>query len=82
MAKSLIALGTAAALGAVTLTTTPNPAAAQAWLVPVIVGSLVTGAFSGAAGSPYYGPYDYYNNYYRYPYYQSSYYRPYYPGYY
>jgi hypothetical protein len=55
--KNLVALGAAAALGAVTLTTTPNPAAAQAFLVPAVVG-----AFLGAAAtSHYYGPYGYYN---------------------
>jgi hypothetical protein len=65
MAKSLVTLGTAAALGAITLTTTLNPAAAQAFLAPALVG-----AFLGAAAtSSYYGPYGYYNCY-RYPYYQ------------
>ena len=55
--KSLVALCAAAALGAVSLTTTPNPAAAQAFLAPVVVG-----AFLGAAAtSHYYGPYGYYN---------------------
>jgi hypothetical protein len=58
--KSLATLGAAAALGAVTLMTTPNPAAAQGFLVPAIVG-----AFLGAAAtSPYYGPYGYSNGYY------------------
>ena len=53
--KSLVALGAAAALGAVSLTTTPDPAAAQAFLVPAVVG-----AFLGAAAtSHYYGPYGY-----------------------
>ena len=68
MAKSLVALGTAAILGAATLTTS-KPAAAQPWLLPVAAGFL-TGAFVGAAAaspnpyySPYYGGYGgYYNN--------------------
>ncbi len=55
MARSLVALGTAAVLGTVTLTTS-NPAAAQPWLLPVAAGFL-TGAFVGAAASPYYPPY-------------------------
>ncbi len=55
MARSLVALGTVAVLGTVTLTT-PNPAAAQPWLLPVAAGFL-TGAFVGAAASPYYPPY-------------------------
>jgi hypothetical protein len=60
MAKGLVTLGVAAALGAVTLTTAPNPAAAQAFLVPAVVG-----AFLGAAAtSHYYAPYGYYNGYY------------------
>jgi len=60
MAKSFVTLGAAAALGAVALTTTPNPATAQGFLVPAIVG-----AFLGAAAtSPYYGPYGYSNGYY------------------
>ena len=50
MAKSLVTLGTAAVLGAATLTTS-NPATAQAWLAPVIVGSFLTGAFVGAAAA-------------------------------
>ncbi len=52
MAKRLVALGTAAVLGAATLTTS-NPAAAQPWLLPVLAGSFLTGAFVGAAASPY-----------------------------
>jgi hypothetical protein len=67
MAKSLVALGTAAAIGAAALTTS-TPAAAQAWIAPVIV---ISGAVVGpAVASPYY--YD--------PYYQ-PYARPYYQGY-
>ncbi len=63
MAKRLAALGTAAVLGAATLTTS-NPAAAQPWLLPVVAGSFLTGAFVGAAASPYY-PYSspYYGGY-------------------
>jgi hypothetical protein len=59
MAKSLVALSTVAVLGS-TLTTS-DPAAAQAWLLPVIAGSFATGAFVGAAASPYpyYSPYSY-----------------------
>ena len=41
MAKSLVTLGAAAALGTATLTTS-NPATAQPWLAPVIVGSFLT----------------------------------------
>jgi hypothetical protein len=58
MVKSFLTLGTAAVLGAVTLTTAPNPAAAQAFLVPAVVG-----AFLGAAATSHYygnGPYGYY----------------------
>ena len=66
MAKSSVALGTAAILGAATLTTS-KPAAAQPWLLPVAAGFL-TGAFVGAAAAspyPYYSPnYSYgYNGY-------------------
>jgi hypothetical protein len=60
MTKSLVALGTATVLGAATLTTS-NPAAAQPWLLPVIAGTFLTGAFVGAAAAspyPYYYPYD------------------------
>jgi hypothetical protein len=62
MAKSLVALGTAAAIGAAALTTS-TPAAAQAWIAPVIVGSVISGAVVGAAAAsphyydPYYQPY-------------------------
>ena len=48
MAKSLVTLGAAAALGTATLTTS-NPATAQPWLAPVIVGSFLTGAFVGGS---------------------------------
>jgi hypothetical protein len=41
MVKSFLTLGTAAVLGAVTLTTAPNPAAAQAFLVPAVVGAFL-----------------------------------------
>jgi len=95
MAKSLVALGTAAMLGAATLTTS-KPAAAQPWLLPVAAGFL-TGAFVGAA-SPYpyyphgygyngYGYNGYYNGYNGYGYngynpaYYSGYAEPYYAGY-
>ncbi len=64
MAKRLVALGTAAILGAATLTTS-KPAAAQPWLLPVAAGFL-TGAFVGAAAAspyPYYSPYYGYNGY-------------------
>jgi hypothetical protein len=64
MAKSLVALGTAAILGAATLTTS-KPAAAQPWLLPVVAGFL-TGAFVGGAAappSPYHSPYYGYNGY-------------------
>jgi hypothetical protein len=64
MAKSLVALGTAAILGAATLTTS-KPAAAQPWLLPVVAGFL-TGAFVGGAAAspyPYYSPYYGYNGY-------------------
>jgi hypothetical protein len=64
MAKSLVALGTAAILGAAPLTTS-KPAAAQPWLLPVAAGFL-TGAFVGAAAAspyPYYSPYYGYNGY-------------------
>ena len=78
MAKSLVALGTAAAIGAAALTT-PTPAAAQAWLAPVIVGSVLTGAFVGAAAaSPHY--YDPYYHHYAQPYYE-QYAEPYYEQY-
>ena len=81
MAKNLVALGTAAILGAATLTIS-KPAAAQPWLLPVAAG-LLTGAFVGAAAaSPYYG-YGYngygYNGYY--PAYYGGYAEPYYAGY-
>jgi hypothetical protein len=54
MAKTLVALGTAAAIGAAALTTF-TPAAAQPWVAPVVAGSVITGAFVGAAvaSSPY-----------------------------
>jgi|SRR6516162_8142943 len=58
MAKSLVAVGTAAVLGTATLTTS-NPAAAQPWLLPVVAGFLA-GAFVGGATAspyPYYSPY-------------------------
>ena len=78
MAKSLVALGTAAAIGVAALTT-PTPAAAQAWLAPVIVGSVLTGAFVGAAAaSPHY--YDPYYEQYAEPYYE-QYAQPYYEQY-
>jgi len=96
MARSLVALGTVAVLSTATLTTS-NPAAAQPWLLPVIAGSLLTGAFAGAAVAspyPYYYPYyngynGYgYNGYYNgccgssyYPAYYGGYAQPYYPGY-
>ena len=96
MARSLVALGTVAVLSTATLTTS-NPAAAQPWLLPVIAGSLLTGAFAGAAAAspyPYYYPYyngynGYgYNGYYNgccgssyYPAYYGGYAQPYYPGY-
>jgi hypothetical protein len=94
MAKSLVALGTAAILSAATLTTS-KPAAAQPWLLPVAAGFL-TGAFVGAAAaspnpyySPYYGGYGgYYGGYGGYyggygGYYNTAYYgaQPYYGGY-
>jgi hypothetical protein len=63
MAKSLVALGAAAMLGAATLTTS-KPAAAQPWLLPVAAGFL-TGAFVGAAAA---SPYPYYPPYYGYGY--------------
>jgi hypothetical protein len=50
MAKSLVTLGAAAALGTATLTTS-SPATAQPWLAPVIVGSFLTGAFVGGSSS-------------------------------
>jgi len=55
MAKTLVALGTAAAICAAALTT-PTPAAAQPWVAPVIVGSVIAGGFVGAAvaSSPHY----------------------------
>jgi hypothetical protein len=62
MAKTLVALGTVALLGTATLTTS-NPAAAQPWLLPVIAGSFVTGAFVGAAAASPYPYYDGYNGY-------------------
>jgi hypothetical protein len=75
MAKSLVALGTAAAIGAAALTTS-TPAAAQAWITPVIVGSVISGAAVGAAAASYcYDPYCQPP-----PYYQ-PYARPYYQGY-
>jgi hypothetical protein len=67
MTKTLVALGTAAAIGAAALTTF-TPAAAQPWVAPVVAGSVVTGAFVGAAvaSSPYYyrprGLFGYFNN--------------------
>src|SRR5215468_2761867 len=74
MAKSLVALGTAAILGAATLTTS-EPAAAQPWLLPVAAGFL-TGAFVDAAAA---SPYPYYNGYNGYGY--NGYYPAYYGGY-
>jgi hypothetical protein len=50
LAKSLVALGTVAAIGAGTLTTS-TPAAAQAWVAPVIVGSVIAGAFCWGGSS-------------------------------
>jgi hypothetical protein len=50
MANSLVALGTAAAIGAAALTTS-TPAAAQAWIAPVIVGSVISGAVVGGSTS-------------------------------
>jgi hypothetical protein len=74
MAKSLVALGTAAVLGTATLTTS-HPAAAQPWLLPVIAGAFVGAA---AASSYPYSSYPYSSYpYSSYPY--SSY--PYYNGY-
>jgi hypothetical protein len=64
MAKSLVAVGTAAVLGTATLTTS-NPAAAQPWLLPVVAGFLA-GAFVGGATAspyPYYSPYYGYSGY-------------------
>jgi hypothetical protein len=52
MAKSLVALGTAAVLGTATLTTS-NPAAAQPWLLPVVAGFLAGAFVGGATASPY-----------------------------
>ena len=62
MAKTLVALGTAAAIGAAALTTS-TPAPAQPWVAPVVVGSVVAGGMVGAAiaSSPHY----YYPAYYR-----------------
>jgi len=90
MTKTLVALGTAAILGAGTLTTS-KPAAAQPWLLPVAAGFL-TGAFVGAAAaspnpyySTYYGGYGGYGGYYGGygGYYNNAYYgaQPYYGGY-
>ena len=76
MAKNLVALGTAAILGAATLTTS-KPAAAQPWLLPVAAGFL-TGAFVGAAAASPYNGYGY-NGYY--PAYYGGYAEPYYAGY-
>jgi hypothetical protein len=58
MARTLLTLGTAAAIGAAAFTT-PSPAAAQAWIAPVIVGSLIVGGIAGAAAAtaPYYDSY-------------------------
>jgi hypothetical protein len=83
MAKSFVALGTAAILGAATLTTS-KPAAAQPWLLPVAAGFL-TGAFVGAAAAspyPYYSPYYGYNGYGYNGYGYNGYYNGYYPAYY
>jgi hypothetical protein len=87
MAKSLVALSTAAILGAATLTTS-KPAAAQPWLLPVVAGFL-TGAFVGGAAAspyPYYSPYYAYNGYgyngYGYNGYGYNGYNGYYPAYY
>ena len=63
MARTLVTLVTAAAIGAAAFTT-PTPATMQAWIAPVIVGSLIAGGIAGAAAasSPYYynGNADYY----------------------
>lgn len=62
MTKTLVALGTAAAIGAAALTTS-TAASAQPWVAPVVAGSVIAGGMVGAAiaSSPHY----YYPAYYR-----------------
>lgn len=62
MAKTLVALGAAVAIGAAAFTTSSTPAAAQRWVAPVVAGSVVAGGIVGAAAasSPCGYGYDYY----------------------
>jgi len=58
MAKTLLALGAAIAIGAAAFTQS-TPASAQQWVVPVVAGSVIAGGIVGAAvaSSPCYGGY-------------------------
>jgi hypothetical protein len=55
MRKRLVALGTAMAMSAAAFTS-PKPASAQAWVAPVVIGSVIAGGVVGAAlaSQPYY----------------------------
>jgi len=55
MRKDLLALGAAVAMSTAVFTT-PTPASAQAWVAPVVIGSVVAGGLVGAAiaSQPYY----------------------------